>query len=500
MSHIKRLLLDLWEEENAAVLALVSLALVLVLGLAAFATDLGWFYVNTNRIQRAADAASLAGVIHMPQDPPDAVTDAHASALTNGYADGVDNALVVPVPAPNGEIHQLQVTITDTVDTFFLRVFGQTSQTISRRATAEYIPPLPMGSRDNTFGNDIGCAGGGPGCSEFWANIHGQYTDTRMGDAHSSWCNDGGGSGFGCGGAQPGWRSKGYIYAVEVIDPAVTSFTIQMIDMNLHVPGGDPIRTGDHNVCGGCGGAGHTVQVTAYRPDPTPLDLSDNPPVGGSCTQLYPPMPDLPVGDPFVWDTHCTVTTGGELGLYPIRIRIDPNTAPADSTGLNRYSIRAVASGGTVRLYGIGDISLFNNITAGAPNFDLAEVDSSYRGKTFVIEMYDPGDAQNNVPNIINVVGPGSSAPWGSCRFYTRDEPNQSWSFQTTLTPCAIDATRPANNYNGIWLKAEIDLPDTYNCVDCWWEIDYSYSGTAQDTTTWRAYIIGNPVHLIPNG
>ena len=46
-----------------------------------------------------------------------------------------------------------------------------------------------------------------------------------------------------------------------------------------------------------------------------------------------------------------------------------------------------------------------------------------------------------------------------------------------------------------------MDLPDTYACgADCWWQIDYNYSGTAQDTTTWRAYIIGNPIHLVPNG
>jgi hypothetical protein len=43
-----------------------------------------------------------------------------------------------------------------------------------------------------------------------------------------------------------------------------------------------------------------------------------------------------------------------------------------------------------------------------------------------------------------------------------------------------------------------MDLPATYTCSpDCWWEMRYSYPGGVNDTTTWRAYMIGNPIHII---
>ncbi|MFQ5967555.1 MAG: pilus assembly protein TadG-related protein [Acidimicrobiia bacterium] len=496
MSSLYSRLASIHRSEEGGILTLTAVAMVLLLGLSAFATDLGWFYVNANRIQRAADAAALGGVIHMPQNFPQASTDAHSIASANGYVTGVDSAIVSPAMVPD-EPHQLRVTVSDVVPTFFLRVFGQDFQSITRTATAEYIPPLPMGSPDNLFGNPPGCAGGGPGCPEFWANIHGRFTTTRMGDGHSSYCNDGSSSGAGCPGPQDGWRANGYTYGIEVDDPGTSSFTLQLLDMNLHVPGGDHKRTGDHNVCGGCGGAGHTVQVTVFNPDPTPLDLSDNVPVAG-CTSSYGPLPEVPDTDPYVWVTHCSVNNPVQA-IYPVRIRVLTSN-PADDTGLNRYSIRVLGSGGSPRLYALGDMSLFNNITAGAPNFYLAEVADFYRGKTFVVELYDPGDAQHNVPNIINIVAP-TGGTWPSCRFFEKPDFTSSWTPRGTLTPCSINATRPANDYNGDWLKVEMDLPDTYACgATCWWQVDYDYSGTAQDTTTWRAYVVGNPVHLIPNG
>jgi hypothetical protein len=54
--------------------------------------------------------------------------------------------------------------------------------------------------------------------------------------------------------------------------------------------------------------------------------------------------------------------------------------------------------------------------------------------------------------------------------------------------------------YHTDWLKFEVDLPPTYTCTSCWWKMNYDYAGVVQDTTTWRAYILGNPIHLIPHG
>lgn len=484
------------QTERGAVLPLVGIMLVVLLGLSAFATDLGWFYLNASRAQRAADAAALAGVIYMPEKfATDASNTARQVATANGFTDGVGAAVVTParvqdVSGANAP-YELRVTVSVTVPTFFLKVFGKASQKITRSAIAEFVPPLPMGSPGSTFGNDPQ-SGTWVG---FWANIHGKYTDTRMGDAYSSWCPDGAGSGANCSTSpNPSWRDRGYLYGVDVA-AGTSSFTVNTLDLALHTPGGDHERTGDHNVCGGCGGAGHTVVATLYYPDPTPLDISDNTPVPG-CSVTKPPEPELAAGAPYVWESLCTVANPAP-GIYPLEIRVD-TPRQQDDTGLNRYSLNVTGVGATPRLYGIRDISIFNNISATSADFYLAEVASSYRGKTFVVELYDPGDAQNNVSNIISFLGPDGS-PWsGGCRVSMRNEVTDSWSALTTHpsgTSCTIDATRPAHDYNGKWLKAEFDLPATY--PGGWWKVHYAYNGTTQDTTTWRAYIIGSPLHLV---
>ena len=117
-------------------------------------------------------------------------------AAANGYIDGVDGASITVTDGLSwSEPNQLEVEISDTVDTFLLRVLGRQNQTITRGAIAEYVPPLPLGSPESQFGNS--CDPNEPGCTgqpNFWANMHGKYTDTRMGDAYSSYCEDGQGS------------------------------------------------------------------------------------------------------------------------------------------------------------------------------------------------------------------------------------------------------------------------------------------------------------------
>ncbi len=71
------------------VLVLFALLLTFLLGTCAFVVDLAWIWVNELKVQRAADAAALAGVVHLPG----AVGLANSSALDesrfNGYRDSI---------------------------------------------------------------------------------------------------------------------------------------------------------------------------------------------------------------------------------------------------------------------------------------------------------------------------------------------------------------------------------------------------------------------------
>jgi hypothetical protein len=495
--------------ERGAALPLVAMAIILLLGMAAFATDLAWFYLNASRIQRAADASALAGVVYVQETWPQVENAAWEVSTSNGYTDqpaGPNYPQVVPA-AVTGKANQVQVTITARVPTFFLKVFGINSQLITRTAVAEFVPPLKLGSPSNSFGNDPTCYSSSASCAgNFWANIHGMHTDTRMGDAYSSRCNDGAGSGNSSCAQNPQWRDTGYLYGII---PSGSSFSVQVLDPQFRneqggVANGDAQRTGDHNdfcsPAASCPGPRTTFRV--YAPDATPTDLSDNgPPL---CSTTYDPVAQINPDDnpPFNaanwtgingWLTACTISGASSGSIYVLQVVMDGSGTGDD--GLNRYSLRISPS--SAELFGLGDFSLFNNATGTNTQFYLAEVPSFYQGKTFVAELYDPGDV-GTAGNIQLLQPDGTVFP--SCRQYVRDDNTVGWNLRGTVTPCSFQAFNNggSNDYNGKWVKLEADLPTSYSCSTCWWKINYVFPGDVNDTTTWRAYMIGNPIHLVP--
>ena len=70
-------------------LILFVLAIFVLLGFTAIVIDISWYWSNTLQVQRAADAAALAGAVKLPGDPATAVSLALAEARKNGYAVGV---------------------------------------------------------------------------------------------------------------------------------------------------------------------------------------------------------------------------------------------------------------------------------------------------------------------------------------------------------------------------------------------------------------------------
>ena len=417
----------------------------------------------------------------------------------------------------------MRVTISEDVPTFFLRIFGWDTQTITEDATAEYIPPLKLGSDSPYFGNDPSCYSTNTDCAgDFWANIHGTRTDTVMGDAHSSYCALGDGSNNSCG-LNSMWRNTGYLY--EAI-PNSATLTVETLDMAFHnelggVANGDQHRTGDHNnFCGGATCVGQTVRVNVYRPDPTPLDISDN---TLHCSTTYTPQNQIDPDDdpPFDytnnwqalgkgWQSVCggSIAVPGSMqdGIWVIQIVTNPDgtgrftdtalgVSGQDFSGLNRYSIR-ITSGQNI--FALGDFSIYNNVTAGTTNFFLAEVPDYYAGKTFVVEMYDTGESAGT-GTLKPLMPGGGDFNVGECRVYARTI-GGSWGLIQTLNPpqTCQESVAPGE-YNGRWLKFEMDLPATYSCTtDCWWKMQYAYPSGVNDTTTWRAFMIGNPIHLVP--
>jgi hypothetical protein len=92
----------------------------------------------------------------------------------------------------------------------------------------------------------------------------------------------------------------------------------------------------------------------------------------------------------------------------------------------------------------------------------------------------------------------GTTFDDGECRVYTRPTVTANWTLLDTIGPGNdCQETVAPQEYDADWLKFELDLPAEYACTNCWWKVDYDYPGGVQDTTTWRAYMIGNPIHLV---
>ena len=138
-----------------------ALSIVLFVSLCAVVVDIAFYWVTTLKVQRAADAAALAGAVYLPGDPSTACSEARASATQNGYTPAAQSGCLAPSASPavcatSGGVgvcpvqdvdpRQLDVTITASSPAFFARVLGITSFPVTRSSKGVYVLPVPMGS------------------------------------------------------------------------------------------------------------------------------------------------------------------------------------------------------------------------------------------------------------------------------------------------------------------------------------------------------------------
>jgi hypothetical protein len=142
-------------------------------------------------------------------------------------------------------------------------------------------------------------------------------------------------------------------------------------------------------------------------------------------------------------------------------------------------------------------MAIFANVdgTVGNTEFYLTEVAELHAGKTLVIELFDPGDAKGN--HSVEIIDPSGNNP--ECTWQANQH-NGSGKESGTETSCVIDTSKSGGGgkFNNWLLTIWITLPPDYTCgADCWWNVRYNYPDETFDTTTWAAYIEGNPVRLV---
>lgn len=229
-------------KEDGYVLALTALLIIPLALFTGFAVDLGAWYGRAAQIQRASDAAALAGVTKLP-DVNQATTLAQQVATQNGFTDGVNGVTVTVTQVSD---NQLNVKIRDTqIQQYFSQVAGQDADFIERGATGQYILPIPMGSPNNYLGTkDMWNVGGAEARNEnFWLAASGKCVSRSQGERLTAgWesttdaCT--GGSRI----ANPEFSTTqvddGYFYVMEVKNDYIGVIDLQVYDAPLCGNGG----------------------------------------------------------------------------------------------------------------------------------------------------------------------------------------------------------------------------------------------------------------------
>ena len=526
--------------ERGFILAQAALVFVPLLIFAAFATDIGSWYVEGQKIQRSVDAAALAGVAVLP-DVDAAEQIARETAARNGFVDATpaDNSdfETGPLPQVRVTVHSsegIEVEIRAEATAYLGQVVIP-SITIERYAVAEWVQPVHMGNPTSALGTGtISESTLGLPNDKMWLAVTSYCADHEQGDpfAVGYWDGVEGLNGYrGCGSAtgyvQPGanvnttFDDDAYIFVAEYQAGSPT------IDLDVYEPGfwcGDTGRTGD-------GYWSPILNFEIYGPSATTNHqgfIDSNSPIATVSYDQSACISNAPGGDGWWPLLSSAATPESEGGYYYIKASTrnpwswdsHPSRSFWFENGLNNFSLRVKRTGDTQlcafssadatcpQIYSLDWLPLFRQIPSNEAPFYLAEVDESHAGETMTIKFFD---AAEGIDNLQFVDSNGTAMPFRWRYSDTSDgEKTSSAYFETAYVnhsdlcswggvggqPCLDTSVR--SEWNDHWVRVAIDIPDDYTCgADCWWQIRYSTTGSPSDRSVWGIRLDGDPVRLV---
>ena len=211
------------------------------------------------------------------------------------------------------------------------------------------------------------------------------------------------------------------------------------------------------------------------------------------------------------WVNLCQVT--GQAGdEYFIEVTTD-----SGSQGHNRYALRGVTPAGSaapVSVAGNTYMGIYANVGSQLTQFFLARVPSAASHHTLVLNFFDIGDAAGQgtltivPPTDSNVGSSFSNCTWtgqpgGGATGFGAATPVSPWGPNNPIAGCQITGVNaPGTSWNAQWSTVTIPIPANYTCNDndpngCWVKINYQFASAISDTTSWNAYLLGDPVRLV---
>jgi hypothetical protein len=538
-------------DERGQAIVLVALLLTSLMGFIGLVVDVGWFQLNLVRVQRAADAAALAGSVYLPGNLPGAKNAAWAVATQNGYTtNGATGVLVDPQQDATND-QMMNVTVTTPVRTWFMAMFGVGSMTASRNARAEFILPVPMGSPTSYYGVHIMCADGDnvpAGCDAvpsaaggsltdqgFWGAVESHGSQRANGDAYSTYYDT-----PEPGGLNAGYDPLGYSYIVEfptgTVNGRVYVFDPMFCATGAGTSGsvsGRRLGVGDAYLVspGSAAARQQTTEYTLWDMNGTPYSTGDDISIGtdgGIFTNLdmvdkasvYKGNGRYDLGNSYngsssndcsaspYHDAWWLVPTPGYPGGLPAgqyRLEIKTSSGSLSQNAVNNFSLQATGGVAGVRVYGQSRMCVFNAIS-GTSIFYLAQIAAVHAGKTLQIKLFDPGDISNTTL-YIEQPSNGVGGTYSDATFSWTATGCSGGGCTTSgnnVTSLVTSSSSGTNYFNNQWVTINVNLATTYAAGTPagetgagWWKIKYVTAGTGQDVTTWSVNIRGNPVHLV---
>ncbi|MFN2607208.1 MAG: pilus assembly protein TadG-related protein [Acidimicrobiales bacterium] len=505
----RRWVLDRSGEEDGFFVAIVAASVTVLVLSAAFVVDIGGWYSRGAQLQRGADAAALAGVVWMP-DFTTSRSVALDAAARNGFVSG--GTITVAVSPDPGNSRRLTVAITDArAPQTFSQMF-RPSESLTRRATAEYVLPVPLGSPKNTFGT--GDLLTGSNRENFWAAVNGYCAGHESGDlklaryesyststGSAAQCNNGSAT-------TADYDPSGYLYAIE-LPQAQSSLKLEAYDAGYNGSGSasdSALATEAQSV---------TTVFQVYGADNTPLDTSDNPLLSTTTIASNDVTRQNGWTSLYSWANPAP-------GTYYLRVKTDAQAS--ESRASNGFALRAYTGAtfapcSTVafdlnysptcpQVHGVDAMSIFANLggTSGSTaSFYLAQVDPLNAGKTMQVSLFDAGEGAQKI-EVLDPNGNPATFSWSTpCNPPTPPAGACSGANVTSLSvsgtgPQPYGGLQSTSKYNDRKLTLDIKLPPNYATVyagKVWWKVRYTVGSSPTDRTTWSVNVVGDPVHLV---
>lgn len=527
--------------ERGFVLVLVAMSSLVLLLLIGFVVDVGAWYLQALKLQRAADAAALAGSAALP-DVNEARADANASYSRNGLQDGVANIRITT----DVSSERIQTTAQNTsAPTYFTSLLGQRFS-ISRVSAANRPMLAPsLGSPYNVLGTG-NLSVPGVRAQNFWLAVNGGCSPKEDGDYFSARYDKTKGpflSTFVPGTknyqsasdgrhqcpstpdkANPDFSAAGYSYYVNVPKPPTAGGTV---DVKIYDPGfnSDVNNTDVDKTIGLTADTTYSWFSTGYalwNIHGTVGDQSDDTLVG----MPHPYMVDS-------WDNRATSHEWWKLATIPyseianggqfrVQVFAQADWETSEMRGVNAFSIGAFASWNPAmegcdtriditcpRVYGRNAISVYNNLAprdaSGNVDFFFADIDGGSVGKRFKVMLWDAAEGVNQL-QLIAPDGTPLHFDWTATPDAGLSETNVNFIDTSRLdSPARANLSNPFT-FNDRLITISVTIPSDYPAMvdraggDTWMRVRYKVDAAPSDRTTWGIAMDtggSGPAHLV---